>query len=113
MTSALWNGTKVLVTGADGFAGSHLCEALKERGAIVRALVTAGDLKNLKVQDGIIPVKGDLLDFQSLLEATNDVKIVYHLAAITLIPETRSMITNTFSTNSGGTLNALIAATRK
>jgi len=107
-----WTRKKVLVTGADGFVGSHLCEALRDAGASVRALVRAGNPKNLRAQDGIFPVKGDVLDFDSLLEASSKVDVVYHLGAITLIPETRSMMANTFSTNSVGTLNLLMAALR-
>lgn len=54
-------------------------------------------------------VRGDVLDYQSLLNATKHVDIAFHLAALTLIPETRAVIINTFSVNSMGTLNFLMA----
>jgi nucleoside-diphosphate-sugar epimerase len=53
---------------------------------------------------------GDVQDYQSLLEALKEVDIAFHLAATTLIPETRAKTFNTFSTNALGTLNFLMAA---
>jgi len=55
-------------------------------------------------------ILGDVEDYQSLVEAVKDVDVVFHLAAITLIPETRAKTFNTFSTNALGTLNLLMAA---
>jgi dTDP-glucose 4,6-dehydratase len=98
------------VTGADGFAGSHLCEALIEQGARVRGLVRTGYLKSLQNIKGVEIINGDMLDYQSLLNATKHTDTLFHLAAITLIPETRAMMTNTFAVNSMGTLNALMTA---
>jgi nucleoside-diphosphate-sugar epimerase len=98
------------VTGADGFVGSHLCEALIKQGAKVHALARSGHLKNLQDIKDIEIVKGDVLDYQSLLNVTRCVDVLFHLAAITVIPETRAMIANTFAVNSMGTLNVLMAA---
>jgi dTDP-glucose 4,6-dehydratase len=53
---------------------------------------------------------GDVQDYQSLLEALDGVETAFHLASITLIPETRAKIFNTFYTNALGTLNFLMAA---
>jgi len=55
-------------------------------------------------------VLGDVQDYQSLLEALKGVDVAFHLAAITLIPETRAKTFNTFTTNAIGTLNFLMAA---
>jgi dTDP-glucose 4,6-dehydratase len=55
-------------------------------------------------------VLGDVKDYQSLIEALKGVDVAFHLAAITLIPETRAKTFNTFSTNALGTLNFLMAA---
>jgi len=55
-------------------------------------------------------VLGDVQDYHSLLEALKGVDIAFHLASITLIPETRAKIFNTFNTNALGTLNFLMAA---
>ena len=55
-------------------------------------------------------VLGDVQDYQSLLEALKGVDVAFHLAAITLIPETRAKTFNTFTTNALGTLNFLMAA---
>lgn len=71
----------ILVTGGTGFIGSHLVEALVDRGERVRCLVrrdsNAVHLKNL----GVELVYGDLLDKESLRKAIRNVEIVYHLAA--------------------------------
>ncbi|MEP6935427.1 MAG: hopanoid-associated sugar epimerase, partial [Nitrospirota bacterium] len=99
---------KVLVTGANGFVGAHLCRRLVERGADVRALVREGsDHSGLKGQSVDI-VHGDILDLPSLERATQDCEQVYHLAAnvkfFTRNPETMR------SANTQGTRNVLAAA---
>jgi len=105
-----WEDKRVLVTGADGFAGAHLCEELLKEGAEVRAFIRSGAIKNLESLEGIEIARGDVLDAQSLKNAMKQIDIVFHAAALTLIPETRAMMTNTFSINAGGTLNVLLAA---
>lgn len=106
---SFWKDKTVLVTGSSGFAGSHLSESLYKLGANVRCFVRS---------DQDMPVRGpraktvvgDVQDYQSLLEALKGTDVAFHLAAITAIPETRAKIFNTFSTNSLGTLNFLMAA---
>lgn len=107
--SSFWKDKTVLVTGSSGFAGGHLCESLYKLGSNVRCFVRSDH--NLPVR-GIRAkaVVGDVQDYQSLLEALKGVDIAFHLAAITVIPETRAKIFNTFATNSLGTLNFLMAA---
>lgn len=99
---------KVLVTGANGFVGAHLCQRLVERGANVRALVRDGsDHSGLKGQSVDI-VRGDILDLASLERATQDCEQVYHLAAnvkfFTRNPEAMR------AANTQGTQNVLAAA---
>ncbi len=106
---AYWKGKTVLVTGATGFAGGHLAEHLQSLGAIVRCFVRSG--QNLVAKGPRIrTVVGDVQDYQSLIEALKGVDVTFHLAAITVIPEARVKVFNTFSTNALGTLNLLMAA---
>lgn len=72
----------VLVTGAAGFIGSHLVDALSADGISVRALVLPGsELSNLKASKSEI-VQGDIRNPACLREAMRNVAVVYHLAAI-------------------------------
>jgi len=74
---------KTLVTGANGFIGSHLVEGLVERNYDVYCLVRkTSDLKWIKN----LPVKfvyGDINDYSSLIKAVKDKEIVFHLAGLT------------------------------
>ena len=107
--TSFWRDKAVLVTGSTGFAGGHLCEQLNALGSIVRCFVRS-DRKLPVKGPRVNAVVGDVQDYQSLLEALKGVDVAFHLAAITVIPETRAKIFNTFSTNSLGTLNFLMAA---
>ncbi len=107
--AAFWKDKTVLVTGSTGFAGGHLTEQLSGLGANVRCLVRSD--QNLVVKGPRVKtVLGDVQDYPSLLESLKGIDVAFHLAAITVIPETRAKIFNTFSTNSLGTLNFLMAA---
>ncbi len=106
-----WRDKRVVVTGGDGYTGFHLCQALASAGSKVRALVRTGESKNLKgLKSPIEIITGDLLDYPSLLSALKGADVVFHTAAITLIPETRATVLNTFNVNAGGTLGILMAA---
>ena len=104
-----WKGNNVLVTGSSGFAGRNLCSSLSHLGSNVRCFVRS---KNDFLASGTNTslIVGDVQDYQSVLEALKDVDVAFHLAAITLIPETRAKTFNTFATNALGTLNFLMAA---
>jgi nucleoside-diphosphate-sugar epimerase len=104
-----WKGKTVLVTGSSGFAGRNLCGLLSQLGSKVRCFVRSKNDLSTK-QPGTSLVLGDVQDYQSLLEALRGVHVAFHLAATTLIPETRAKTFNTFTTNAIGTLNFLMAA---
>lgn len=73
---------KVLVTGATGFIGSHLVDALLARGDEVRILVRrSSNIEKFK-RKNIEIVFGDIRDVASLKKATEDIDVVYHLAAL-------------------------------
>ena len=72
---------KVLVTGATGFMGVRLCKALYENGGIIRALVLPGENYS-HINDFITEaVEGDITDPASLTRVSDDIDVVYHLAA--------------------------------
>lgn len=75
----------VLVTGADGFVASHLCEYLHSKKANVTALLkrnSAGLFKNLnEIKDHIKIKWGDTQDLSLIMEIAKDIDIIYHLAA--------------------------------
>ena len=111
-----WNGTRVLVTGAGGFIGSHLTERLVEVGADVRALVhynalgTWGWLDQSPVCGDIEVVAGDICDRDSVRQAMQGVEIVFHLAALIAIPYSYHAPASYVCTNVEGTLNVLQVA---
>lgn len=75
--------TDILITGATGFVGSHLIEALSERGATARALVRETSDVSLLERHGIVRVIGDLSDREALTRAVADAEVVLHVAAAT------------------------------
>lgn len=111
-----WEGTRVLVTGACGFIGSHLAEELVRRGATVRAfahynaLGCCGWLDGSKLRDEIEICMGDIQDRDRVKAACGDVEIVFHLAALIGIPYSYHAPVSYVRTNTEGTLNVLQAA---
>ncbi len=109
-------GKKVLVTGADGFIGSHLAEALVEQGCRVTAFIwynqyySHGLLDNSKYENKIKFILGDIRDYSSITKAMNGIQIVFHLAALNGIPYSYEVPESYFETNTKGTLNVLQAA---
>ena len=108
----------VLVTGADGFIGSHLVEQLLEEGCHVRALVhynsggTRGWLDSLssEQQRAVEVVSGDVRDPHGMLRTLEGVEVVFHLAALIGIPYSYHSPDSYVDTNVKGTLNVLQAA---
>ncbi len=107
---------KILVTGACGFIGSHLVEMLVAKGHDVKALVqynssnTWGWLDNSKCKDDIEIITGDIRDSHFCKYITNDVDIVFHLAALIAIPYSYLAPDSYIETNVKGTLNICQAA---
>ena len=112
-----FQGTRVLVTGAGGFIGSHLTEALVRAGARTRALVhynARGDWGHLNmvdadVRDQLDVVLGDVCDRSGVRKAVEGCDIVFHLAALIGIPYSYSAPQSYVATNVEGTLNVLEA----
>lgn len=73
---------KILVTGATGFTGGHLCRRLAREGRDVRGLVRDVDRAEELVSRGVEPTVGDLRDADSLRRAVRGVDVVYHVAAL-------------------------------
>ena len=113
-----YEGTRVLVTGADGFIGSHLAERLVSMRADVTALVQYNSFDNCGWLDDMPPgleselkiVRGDVRDaaFVDRLVAEQD--IVFHLAALVSIPHSYVAAQSYVATNIVGSLNILEAA---
>lgn len=109
---------KVLVTGADGFIGSHLTESLLEKGYEVKAFTfynsfnTWGWLDTLPKDklDQIEIFSGDIRDPNGVYEAMKGVDKVFHLAALIAIPFSYHSPDSYVDTNIKGTLNVLQAA---
>lgn len=111
-------GTKVLVTGADGFIGSHLTERLVAEGADVRAFCLYNSRGSAGWLDETDPATraaldvrlGDIRDARFVAAATEGVEVVFHLAALIAIPYSYAAPQSFIDTNVSGTLNALEAA---
>jgi len=107
---------KILVTGADGFIGSHLVEQLASAGFDVRALVqynsfsSWGWLDDSPVRDEIEVVMGDVRDPGQMRKVAEGVHTVYHLASLIAIPYSYQAPSSYVDTNVQGTLNVMQAA---
>lgn len=110
--------SKILVTGADGFIGSHLTEELVKKGYEVKAFVlynsfnTWGWLDTLPAEtlNQIEIFQGDVRDPNGVKEAMKGVDAVFHLAALIAIPFSYHSPDTYVDTNIKGTLNVLQAA---
>jgi len=111
MIDQYWQGKQVLVTGADGFIGSHLTEQLVKAGAKVRALAlynsfnSWGWLDQSPYLDEIEVVSGDVRDPFLCKKITQDCHTVFHLAALIAIPYSYVAPNSYVETNVNGTLN--------
>lgn len=109
---------KVLVTGADGFIGSHLTELLLEEGYDVKAFVYYNSFNHWGWLDSLPKDKlnqieifsGDIRDPNGVREAMKDMDWVFHLAALIAIPFSYHSPDSYVDTNIKGTLNVLQAA---
>ncbi|MBZ4666107.1 NAD-dependent 4,6-dehydratase LegB [Mahella sp.] len=110
-------GQKVLVTGSEGFIGSHLTEALVEMGADVTALVQYNSFNNWgwietldkNIRNSIEVVTGDIREMDGLKKIMAGKHIVFHLAALIAIPYSYFSPMAYVKTNVEGTLNVMQA----
>jgi NAD dependent epimerase/dehydratase len=111
------SGTRVLVTGADGFIGSHLVQRLVAEGADVRALCLYtsdgghGWLESLprEERDGVDVHLGDIRDGGAMRDVVAGRELVFHLAALIAIPYSYQAPRSFVDTNVIGTQNVLEA----
>lgn len=113
-----WTGCKVLVTGAGGFIGSHLCERLLKLGAEVRGIVhgnmrgSIGYLCTVESEQArkLEICGGNLRDGAFVREAATGIDTIFHLGAITSVAYSYANPEETMITNVFGTLNVCTAA---
>jgi len=113
-----WRKRKVLVTGAGGFIGSHLCQELVSLGAEVTAMIRysgTGDWRNLEFLDAaqkaeLKVVAGNVEDGHFMIRVMQNQEVVFHLAALIGIPYSYVAPISYVRTNVEGTVNVLEAA---
>ena len=112
----MFKNKNVLITGADGFIGSHLTEMLVKEGANVKALSLYnsfnywGWLEDISCLDNIEILNGDIRDAHYCKHITKDIDIIFHLAALIAIPYSYVAPSSYVDTNINGTLNIVQAA---
>jgi dTDP-glucose 4,6-dehydratase len=112
------SGKKVLVTGGAGFIGSHLVEALLEKGAIVRVFLKYDSTGSLEELEKLPPeklskieiFKGNIQDIESTKEAVKGMDVIFHLAALISIPYSYENPREFMDVNIMGTFNILESA---
>lgn len=117
MSKGSMSGKRALVTGAGGFIGSHLVEALVASGAEVTALVrynadsAIGNLRLVPPETlaRVQIVHGDLNDCDFMRRLVDKVEVVFHLGALIAIPHSYAAPRSYIQTNVEGTLNVLEA----
>lgn len=119
MTESL-NNRKVLVTGADGFIGSHVVEKLVVLGADVRAFVYYNSWNSIgwlqdappEIRRNIEIFQGDVRDAERVAAAVDGRDYVFHLSSLIGIPYSYDAARSYLDTNVGGALNVLEACRR-
>lgn len=117
---SFYGGKNVLVTGAGGFIGSHLAEALANLGANVTALIKYGSSShwgnlehaNVETKRALKVVAGNVEDSDFVMNIVEGQEVVFHLAALIAIPYSYVAPRSYVRTNVEGTLNVVEAARR-
>tara|TARA_E500000178_G_C16999813_1_gene745148 strand:- start:1180 stop:2184 length:1005 start_codon:yes stop_codon:yes gene_type:complete len=111
---------KILVTGSEGFVGSHFVEELLNNNYKVKAFVyynsfnSIGWLKDIKKKNKNLEIYfGDIRDYNSVLNSLKNIDIIYNLAALISIPYSYRSPQSYIDVNTYGTLNLLNAAKEK
>ncbi len=110
--------TKVLVTGAGGFIGSHLVEELVQKDVAVKAMVRYNSRNDWGLLEALPPdikknievIAGDVRDSNLIQKVMRDCRVVFHLAALIAIPYSYRAPASYVETNIFGTLNVMQAA---
>ncbi len=113
-----WNNSKIFITGADGFIGSHLTEFLVQRGSEVTALAHYNAFDSQGWLDALPPetrgalklARGDVRDLWQMTALCQGQDVVFHLAALIGIPYSYEAPSSYVDTNVQGTVNVLTAA---
>lgn len=108
-----FQGRRVLVTGATGFIGRNLCEALKSLGAEVTGLSRSATPGGLP--DGVAPLAVDLVRQTPVVEglACARPELIFHLAGHVTTQPDRALVLPMFEANAAGTVNLLLAASER
>src|SRR5688572_26228380 len=104
---SVYRGKRACVTGGAGFIGSHLCEALVKRGAVLSVIddLSNGRMENLaSVIDMVRFTEGSILDPRALSSAMHGCEIVFHQAALASVPRSVKEPLPYFEVNAKGTL---------
>ncbi|HEX5937012.1 MAG TPA: SDR family NAD(P)-dependent oxidoreductase [Actinomycetota bacterium] len=103
---------RMLVTGAAGFIGSHLCRRLNAEGHEVVALddLSEGSLENLRDAAGVRFVQADIRDAEAVADAARGCTTIFHHGAKRAVPRSMALPQETTEANVLGTLNVLLAA---
>lgn len=115
MAKMNWNEMNILVTGADGFIGSHIAKALSDKSAnvitIVRDVKKQSNLDIMGLKQKVTIIHGDLINYADCERAINeyDIQFCFHIAAQAIVgPANRSPL-STFESNIKGTWSILEA----